>query len=477
MTQRTYGILACAVAVLLLGTTASAQGLTPKEALGKMIFFDANLSEPVGQACAACHAPETGFTGPSSVVNNTTVVYEGAFPGRFGNRKPPTAAYGGESPVMYAEGKEDDLLFVGGMFWDGRATGWELGDPLAEQARGPFLNPMEQNLPSKGALIQKIHASSYAADFVAVYGEIWSDTVLAYNKVADAISAYEKSSEVNPFTSKFDYYLKGLVKLSKEERKGLALFNGKGKCSKCHISKAPGREPPLFTDFTYDNLGIPKNDVFPFNGQPPDLGLGAFLETVPQYADLAEDNYGKHKVPTLRNVDLRPSPGFIKAYGHNGYFKTLKDIIHFYNTRDVESWPAPEVPENVNTSELGNLRLTSDDEDAIIAFLKTLSDGYELPAPGKVPVAGLPAELALLQNSPNPFNPATLIQFELPAADHITLRVYNILGQEVATLMDGIVDAGVRSVVFDASELPSGVYLYRLQSSTFSQVKKMVFMK
>ena len=87
---------------------------------------------------------------------------------------------------------------------------------------------------------------------------------------------------------------------------------------------------------------------------------------------------GKHKVPTLRNVDKRPYPEFVKAYGHNGYFKSLKEIVHFYNTRDVEgaAWPPPEVPENVNTTELGNLGLSDAEEDAIVAFLKTLTDGY-----------------------------------------------------------------------------------------------------
>jgi cytochrome c peroxidase len=100
--------------------------------------------------------------------------------------------------------------------------------------------------------------------------------------------------------------------------------------------------------------------------------------------------WGKHKVPTLRNVDLRPDEYFVKAYGHNGYFKSLEGIVHFYNTRDVKPecpgayteaealaagcWPPPEVAENVNTDELGDLGLTTEEEAAIVAFLKTLSD-------------------------------------------------------------------------------------------------------
>jgi cytochrome c peroxidase len=150
-------------------------------------------------------------------------------------------------------------------------------------------------------------------------------------------------------------------------------------CSACHPS-------PLFTDFSYDNLGVPKNPLNPFYSQPKkinpdgadwiDPGLGGFLKSAGEEEDVYLPEMGKHKVPTLRNVDKRPYPAFVKAYGHNGFFKSLEEIVHFYNTRDVEEWPAPEVPINVNTDELGNLGLTAEEEAAIVAFLKTLSDGY-----------------------------------------------------------------------------------------------------
>ena len=150
------------------------------------------------------------------------------------------------------------------------------------------------------------------------------------------------------------------------------LFNGKAKCSKCHPAKGP---QPLFTDFTFDNPGVPAN---PLNPQPEfvDRVFGGVLVTRPEWSDLAEENYGKHKVPTLRNVDLRPYDGFVKAYTHNGFFKSLKEVVHFYNTRDVGDWPDPEIEFNVNTAELGDLKLTDEEEDAIVEFLKTLSDGY-----------------------------------------------------------------------------------------------------
>lgn len=465
-----------------------AQNLTDKEQLGKLLFFDTNLSEPTGQSCATCHAPEVGFTGPISEINNTTVVYPGAIPTRFGNRKPPTAAYGGESPVFYFERK--GRLFIGGMFWDGRATGWELGDPLAEQARGPFLNPVEQNLPGIQEFINRVQTSSYSGLFEQVYGTgIFNNPVEAYNKAADAISAYEQSTEVNPFTSKYDYYLKKIIKLSKEEQKGLNLFNGKGKCNNCHISKqGPKGEPPLFTDFTYDNLGIPKNPDNPFYTQPPDInplgenwidyGLGEFLETTTTYQQYAAENMGKHKVPTLRNVDKRPNTTFVKAYGHNGFFKTLKDIVHFYNTRDVEAWPPPEVPENVNTAELGNLKLKPEEEDAIVAFLSTLSDGYEINFSDQVELADeVDKKVVILQNSPNPFNPSTTISFLLTEDISVVLKVFNSIGQEVATLIDGYETAGVKSVIFNAADLPSGIYIYRIQAGSFNESKKMLLIK
>jgi len=210
---------------------------------------------------------------------------------------------------------------------------------------------------------------------------------LVYDLIALSIAAYEASPEVNAFSSKFD-----VGKLSKTERKGASLFKGKGQCKLCHISNG---KQPLFTDFTYDNLGIPKNPENPMYAVDPDyvdLGLGGFLATRPDYAEFAEANYGKHKVPTLRNVDLRPDPGFVKSFGHNGYFKSLKGIVHFYNTRDVKPicpgdyteaealaegcWPAPEVAQNVNTDELGDLGLSDEEEDAIVDFLMALSDGF-----------------------------------------------------------------------------------------------------
>lgn len=353
--------------------------LTPIEQLGKELFFDTNLSTPPGQSCATCHAPEAGFKGPDSDINNHGAVYPGAVFTRFGNRAPPTAAYGGDSPVLYYD--EDEEVWIGGMFWDGRATGWTLGDPLAEQAQGPFLNPLEQNNPNARLVVLKVSLSEYAELFEEVWGpgslDFIDDVEGTYERIARSIAAYERSTEVNPFSSKYDKYLAGEAELTPQEAWGLELFEGKAMCSACHPA-------PLFTDFTYDNLGIPKNPENPFYDMPNkwnpegedwvDPGLGGFLQGAGYDSSVYEPEMGKHKVPTLRNVDERPYPEFVKSYGHNGYFKSLAEIVHFYNTRDVDGWPPPEYPFNVNTDELGDLGLTAEEEAAIVAFLKTLTD-------------------------------------------------------------------------------------------------------
>src|SRR5665647_1055917 len=349
--------------------------LTSIQLLGKNIFFD-KISVPANKtACADCHGSSVGFTGPDELINKLGSVYPGAN-GSFGNRKPPSAAYATFSPVFYYDAATQS--FVGGNFWDGRATGERLGSPSAEQALGPFLNPAEHAVPDALTVLKIIEKSKYISLWKKVWGEklrysTQEEINLNFDRVGLAIAAYEGSSEVNQFSSKFDYYLKGIVKLSPKEKQGLNLFNKKGKCALCHISLG---KKPLFTDFTFDNLGVPINPINPVYHWDPgfiDYGLGGYLETRSDYASMASVNMGKQKVPTLRNVDKRPSVNFTKAYTHNGVFKSLKEVVHFYNTRDVEG---AEVKENVNTVQVGNLGLTDGEENLIVAFMKTLSDGY-----------------------------------------------------------------------------------------------------
>ena len=383
-------LAACQGGGTMEDATASGQSqvsLTPIERLGKLIFFDKNLSDPPGQSCGSCHGIEVGFSGPISEMNARGATYEGAVQGRFGNRKPPSAAYASFSPGLHIEieeeeGESEETLFVGGQFWDGRA------DDLAEQAKGPFLNPLEQNGPNARYICLQVQDSEYADLFEEVFGpgsiNVSDQVDRTYQYIAEAIAAYEASGEVNPFTSKYDYYLAGRAELTPQEAFGLELFEDedKGNCAACHPSRpAPDGTPPLFTDFTYDNLGIPRNPENRFYKMPAefnpagenwvDLGLGAIVGMAGEI--------GKVKVPTLRNVDMRPDSDFVKAYGHNGFFKSLEDIVRFYNTRDTEDWPPPEVPVNVNTEELGDLGLTAEEEAAIVAFMKTLTDGYIPP--------------------------------------------------------------------------------------------------
>lgn len=377
----------------LLGSQSARIGhsvfdLTPKEELGRNLFFDM-IASPDKMSCSACHAPQVGFTGPIGGLNAHGAVYRGAVPQRFGNRKPPSAAYATLSPVFHYD--EDEELFVGGNFWDGRATGEHLGNPAADQALGPFLNPVEQNNASKEAVLKQVANSKYAELWEEVWGEPVSmetmeDVEKNYDRIGLAIEAYEGSAEVNQFSSKFDMYSSGEVELTDKEAWGMELFNGKAKCSACHPA-------PLFTDFTYDNLGVPKNPENPFynmnevfldDGTPInplganwiDKGLGGFLETRPEWESMAAENYGKQKVPTLRNIAKANGEQFPKAYMHNGVFKSLEEVVHFYNTRDVEAWSPPEVSMNVNTDELGDLGLTKEEESALVSFLETLSDGY-----------------------------------------------------------------------------------------------------
>ncbi len=472
--------------------------LTPLEELGKNIYFD-KISSPAKMACADCHGPKVGFTGPISGTNLHGAAYRGAVAQRFGNRKPPSAAYATFSPIFHYDDTEG--LFIGGNFWDGRATGEALGNPAAEQAQGPFLNPLEHNNASKQDVLQQIADSKYAWMWEAFWGEpvsiaSYEDIETNYDRLGLTIAAYEASSEVNQFSSKYDYYLLGEAELTEQEAWGLELFDGKGECAACHPSELGlGGELPLFTDFSFDNLGAPKNLENPFydmdevyiNGSPInpdgddwiDLGLGGFLESHPNplWQIMAVENMGKFKVPTLRNVDKRPGNGFKKAYLHNGVFKSLKEVVHFYNTRDVEIWPPPEVAENINTDELGNLGLTDEEEDAIVAFMRTLSDGYKPNKSSPATSNDILSEVTLKVFGQNPFTTSTWLSYYLPEKTTIELDVFNINGGKVRTLKRALLAAGDHKTKFVANDLPGGVYIIRLQVGIQVMTEKVALIK
>ena len=409
--------------------------------LGKLIFYDQQLSVKRNESCGFCHMPETGFSGPVSALNQMTAAYPGSIRTRFSARRPQSHTYASYSPVLHYNPEQHD--FVGGQFWDMRATGLRLDSALAEQAQGPPLNPLEMGLIDPACMVYRVSQRPYRALAQRIWGAQgfairWpTDTELVcdrpgpprdsdllpvhlgavdrgiaqttFDQIAQAIAAYEGSPEVAQFSSKFDYVMAGKEQFAPDEKAGYELFRSKAThCNECHRDGGPGEEP-LFTDFTASNLGLPGNphlffyqesgpDQFGYTANPDGLnyldpGVGGFLagplNPDHEWAGLAKAYFGRYKTPTLRNVDKRPRPDFVKAYMHNGYLKSLKEVVHFYNTRDslppckprdpgekITCWPAPEHPETMNRRQLGDLKLGERQEDQLVEFLKTLTDGY-----------------------------------------------------------------------------------------------------
>ncbi len=332
-----------------------------EEELGRKLFFDTNLSTPAGQACASCHDPAGGFADPDAT--RTAPVSEGVVSGRFGNRNAPTAAYAAFIPerTLQTDPNGGNDFYQGGLFLDGRR------DTLAEQAGDPFLNPTEMANPDKAAVVNAVKASDYAGMMVYLNGEnIFDDVDAAYAKITEAIAAFERTDELNPFTSKYDYFLSGQATLSDAEENGLRIFQNDGMCSNCHtLTDLADGSTTVFSDFRYWNLGVPANPDNP--DASTDYGLGGDINV--------RSEYGKFRTPTLRNVELTA------PYMHNGVFNTLEEVVSFYNTRDDASmnWPAPEVDDNKQTADVGELFLSAQDEADLVAFLKTLTDGYTPP--------------------------------------------------------------------------------------------------
>jgi cytochrome c peroxidase len=376
--------------------------------LGARVFADANLSINRNQSCQTCHEPSEGFAASDTGVKTQGSVVEGSVPGRFGDRKPPSAAYATLSPIFSGGNKAK-----GGNFWDGRATGDTLGNPAADQALRPFLNPVEQGLKDEGCVVWRVlnntNLYSGAATYIAVFpeapvtatwvtdvdalcsdlnytGPFYSDdggsVQRAYKNIALAIAAFEGSERVNKFNSRFD-----LGQMTARELEGEKLFGSKGKCQQCHDNKG---DRPLFTDFEYHNLGVPKNPANPviaFNDPNAfDPGLGGFTGE--------RRHLGKFRTPTTRNVGL----GENRTYMHNGSLVSLVQVVDFYNTRDVlpvctdagvlgdptrwgstefsraGCWPPAEFGENLDTKNMGKLGLTPAEVVLIVEYLEAMSD-------------------------------------------------------------------------------------------------------
>ena len=447
--------------------------LSTGEQLGKDIFYDDTLSSPAGYSCATCHVPQTGFTGPNSSLNLVAGPLPGVIPGRFGRRNPQPIPYAAFSPRgPFLSGLEGGT-YVGGTFWDGRTP------DNATQARMPFLDQNEMaNTPSgpypphaggfSPLLAQKIAGRPYAPLFETVFGrDVFKNSTdeQIYDLTTAAIAIYEASAEINQFSSKWDASTNGtppmhIYTFTPSEENGRVLFFGKALCSECHSSAkldvvmqaTHGKD--TFTMYCYANIGVPKNPANPFyvntnsdsnpqgcnqlGAQFVDYGLGAnpnpapdgtrFMDVKP--GDVPQFN-GMFKATSLRNTDQRPSPNFVRSYMHNGVFKSLEEVMHFYNKRNVATnslgqekafdwsagapagytpiFPPPEsmdFPANVQNitgitpaeftaqhprpgdegtiaanGQVGNLQLTPQEETDLVNFLKTLTDGYTRPNP------------------------------------------------------------------------------------------------
>ena len=367
---------------VLTGCGAAGSGVASIEKVGELAFFDPSLSASGQLACASCHAPETGH----AALNNLAAQLGGVYMNVQGLRNSQPLRY---LRLNQAFRIDVDGTPVGGFFWDGRANS------LEEQAAGPLLGAREMANADKAAVVLKISQSAWARQFKAVFGEkILEDVDLAFDRLTDALAQYQRGDLIfNGYSSKYDAFLRGQTALSDAETRGLALFNDpdKGNCASCHPSdKQADGSHPLFTDFTYDNLGVPRNLEIVRNSDANYFDLGLCGR-----ADLASQTQwcGAFKVPSLRNVALR------KAYFHNGKFKYLTDVVSFYVQRDTqpEKWYSrnsdgsvnkfDDLPQaykgNVNTTEAPYNRstrqlaaLTDSEIQDVIAFLSTLTDGW-----------------------------------------------------------------------------------------------------
>src|SRR5246500_3003857 len=454
--------------------------------VGKALNFDKNISPFKDRACAFCHMPYAGFSGPIPSVNLTMIGYPGSFQYRAGKRNAQRYTYSPSFPVLNFNDTQQS--FFGGNFWDSRATGYLLGSPDANQAQGPPVDTQEHALPDTACIAFRLQSAVYKSFFIELWGDdldaikfphnteeicetpggasiFGTDTMpiklsrvdrAIANHVFDhwgqSIDQYEGSPDVSAFSSKFDAFLFNPTTnpLSADEMAGYNLFRGKANCNSCHLdgrSTAPtpanGSAPngvdtgaaadtrPVFTCFGSANLGLPLNprdaiyyqntpDFFGFTPNPyglgyRDLGLGTFLRSGPgswaspndDWTQFAPTSDGQMQTSSARNVAMvppqcptteAPGPYFQKEFFHNGYIKSLKQLVHFYNTRDVyqfgvqsgncpagtvekvNCWPVPEVSANEDMT-VGKLNLTDQEENQIVKFLQTLTDGFTTPFP------------------------------------------------------------------------------------------------
>ena len=383
-----------AAAQVTVDRAAVEQRATALAALGRQMFFDPSLSASGKMSCASCHSPRDAFGPPNALA----VQFGGKDMRQAGVRAVPSLMYLQAVPPFtehYFESDDEgdesiDNGPTGGLTWDGRV------DRGRDQAKIPLLSPFEMANASVADIASELQHTKYANEISRVFGEaVFGDPKKAFGAAVEALEAYQQSYvEFYPYSSKYDAYLAGKAKLSDTERRGLSLFEdpAKGNCARCHVSqRANDGTPPQFTDYGFVALGVPRNMAILANRNPLyfDLGLCGPLRTdfrnKPEYC-------GRFMTPTLRNAAIRP------VFFHNGLVRSLREAVAFYAERDTrpDKWlphdergeairfndlPAPYRANVENDPPFGGHPgdpppLSKSEIDDIVAFLRTLTDGY-----------------------------------------------------------------------------------------------------
>lgn len=349
--------------ILLLGMIGAALTWPPsisieeqKVELGRQLFFEKKLSDPDGQACSVCHSPRTAFSDPFH-----ETISEGMLDGFFVARNSPSLTYCRYIPAL----RKDPLTgeYYGGLFWDGRSNS------LEHQLSGPFFNVAEMNNADTATLIRDLRKGEDFNTLKKIYGRVKSDKA-AYEALIDALAAFERSDYLHAFTSKFDNVMAGRDRFDESEQRGWELFKGKAMCNQCHSVEPNAMDGKiLFSDFSYHNLGVPRNEqnpyystdirVNPAQREAVDLGLGAVVGD-------AQQN-GKFRTPTLRNV-METAP-----YFHNGWAKDIQIAVDFVLEHHMNG-TLPEVSHTVESRFTGRIALSPEEKSDLIAFLSTLTD-------------------------------------------------------------------------------------------------------
>ena len=367
--------------------------LTAREQVGRSIFLDPTLSDPPGTSCASCHDPEKAFSGDNG---SDSGVARGSRPGHFARRNAPSVMYLKYVPRFHFALEDDDDVAespFGGLTWSGRA------DTVAEFVRLPLFDADEMNNAGEAEVARKLRAAPYAGDLARELPGALETPASAAKAFGEALQAFLTSGTMSPFTSKFDDFSRGKVQLSPLEMKGLMAFESraKGACSHCHRMYAHSNRPEssLFTSYSYDAVGVPRNRAIAANADPEryDLGLCERRQSGPPREKKENDESSSDskwcasfRIPSLRNVAVR------RRFMHNGAFSKLRDVVSFYATRSTnpERWYPPGLRyDDVSARFRGNVNVTTfpynrvegekpalDDEDidAIVAFLQTLTD-------------------------------------------------------------------------------------------------------